>query len=103
MSTARTHLTTVRRRGEDLAVAAANARLIRRLYMDEIEQRKRSHWSEFLDERDNTWKAYAFTKASKAGNGIPALRGTDAEVTDDRWKADFLLTSFFPVPPQPVA
>jgi len=70
--------------------------------MDKIEQCKREHWSEFLDNRDNIWKAYAYTKASYAGHGIPVLKVGDAEVTEEREKADFLLSSFFPVPPKPV-
>jgi hypothetical protein len=102
LSAARDRLTTIRRRGEDVADAAASVKLVRRLYMDKIEQCKREHWTEFLDNRENIWKAYAYTKTSRASHGIPVLKVGDSEVTDDKEKADFLLNSFFPVPPQPV-
>jgi hypothetical protein len=46
--------------------------------------------------------AYAYTKASRASQGILVLKAGDTEVTDDKEKADLLLNSFFPVPPQPV-
>ena len=70
--------------------------------MDKIEQCKREHWIEFLDNRDNIWKAYAYTKASRASHGVPVLKAGGTEATDDREKADLLLSSFFPVPPKPV-
>lgn len=101
LSAARNHLTTIRRRGEDIAEAAARVRLIRRVYMDEIERRKKEHWTTFLDGRDDMWKAYTFTKATKTSNGIPVLKVNGDEVTGDREKAELLLDSFFPVPPQP--
>ena len=102
LSAARNRLTTVRRRGVDVAEAAASVKLVRRLYMDKIEQCKREHWTEFLDNCDNIWKAYAYTKAGRASHGIHVLKVGDMEVTDDREKADLLLSSFFPVPPRPV-
>ena len=102
LSAARNRLTTVRRRGEDVTEAAASVKLVRRQYMDKIEHCKREYWTEFLDNRENIWKAYAYTKASRAGYGIPVLKFEDAEVTEEREKADLLLSSFFPVPPKPV-
>lgn len=74
---------------------------MRRLYMDKIDQCKRQHWTEFLNNRDNIWKAYAYTKVSRASHGIPVLKAGETEVTEDREKASFLLESFFPMPPQP--
>jgi len=76
--------------------------MVQRLYIDKIEQCKREHWKEFLDNRYNIWKAYAHTKTSRASHGIPVLKAGDTEVTDEREKADLLLTTFFPVPPKPV-
>jgi hypothetical protein len=70
--------------------------------MDKIEQCKREHWAEFLDNRDNMWKAYAYTKTSRASHDTPVLKAGNTEVTDEREKADLLLRSFFPVPPRPV-
>jgi len=102
LSAARNRLTAIRRRGEDVTEAATSVKLIRRLYMDKIEQCKREHWVEFLDNRDNIWKACAYTKASRASHGVPVLEAGDTKVTDEREKADLLLTSFFPVPPEPV-
>lgn len=101
LSAARNRLTTVRRRGEDVAEAAASVKLVRRLYMDKIEQCKREHWSDFFDNRDNIWKAYAYTKTSRTNHGIPVLTAGTTEVIDDREKASLLLDSFFPIPPEP--
>jgi hypothetical protein len=70
--------------------------------MDNIEQCKREHWTEFLDSRDNIRKACVYTKTRRASQCIPVSKVGDTEVTDDREKADLLLNSFFPVPPQPV-
>jgi hypothetical protein len=102
LSAARNRLTTVRRRGEDVAEAAASVKLVRRLYMEKIEQCKREHWTEFLDNSDNIWKAYAYTKAGRASHGIPVVKVGDTEVTDDKKEAGLLLDSFFPGPPKPV-
>lgn len=68
--------------------------------MDKIEQCKREHWIEFLDNRDNIWKAYVYTKASRTSYGVPVLKAGGTEATDDREKADLLLSSFFPIPPK---
>ena len=102
LSAARNHLTAFRRRGEDVAEAAESVELVRRLYMSRVEQCEREHRVKFSDNRDNIWKAYAYTKASRAGYGIPVLNFEVAEVTEEREKADLLLSSFFPVPPKPV-
>lgn len=84
LSAARNSLTTIRRRGQSIAEAAASVKQARRLYMDEIERCKKRHWADFLDDRDNIWKAYAYSKAAKVTHGIPMLRHGDAQVTDDR-------------------
>jgi hypothetical protein len=102
LSAAQNRLTTVRRRGEGVAEAAVRVKLVRRLYMDKIEQCKREHWSAFLDDRDNIWKAYAYTKTGRASHGIPVVKVGDTEVTDDKKEAGLLLDSFFPGPPKPV-
>jgi hypothetical protein len=83
LSAARNHLTAVRRRDGDVAEAAESIKLIGRMYMDKIEQCKMEHWSEFSNNRDNIWKAYAYTKISRAGHGIPVLEVGDAEVTEE--------------------
>lgn len=44
---------------------AASVKQARRLYMDGIERCKKRHWADFLDDRDNIWKAYAYSKAAK--------------------------------------
>jgi hypothetical protein len=87
---------------EGVTEVAASVKLVRRLYMDKIEQCKRKHWTQFLDNRENLWKACAYTKTSRASHGIPVLRARDTELMDDREKAEPLLNSFFPVPPHPV-
>ena len=66
LSAARNQLTTARRRGEDVAEAVTRVKLARRLYMIKIEQCKREHSAEFLDNRDNEGKANAYVKASRA-------------------------------------
>jgi hypothetical protein len=67
LSAARNYPTTVRRRGEDTEEAAAKVKLIRRLYLDEIDRRKREQWSDFLDDHDNIWKAYAYQATTPKG------------------------------------
>ena len=66
LSAAGNHLTTIMRRGDNIEVAAARVKLVKRLYTDEIDRRKRQHRSDFLDDRDNVWKACHY---AKAGNG----------------------------------
>lgn len=71
--------------------------------MVKIERRKREHWTEFLDDRNNLWKAYAFTKTTKNGDGISVLRERTAKLTEGKQNdTRVLLTLFFPIPPQPV-
>jgi hypothetical protein len=82
LSAARNRLTTIRRRGEDVAEAAASVKLVRCLYEDKTEQCKREHWSEFLDNRENIWKVYAYTKTSRTSHGIPVLKVGD---TSQSW------------------
>jgi hypothetical protein len=82
LSAARNRLTTIRRRGEDVAEAAASVKLVRCLYEDKTEQCKREHWSEFLDNRENIWKVYAYTKTSRTSHGIPVLKVED---TSQSW------------------
>lgn len=41
-------------------------------------------------------------EGQRAGHGIPVLKVGDAEVTEEREKADLLLSFFFPVPAKPV-
>jgi len=101
LSAVRNQLTVTRRRGDAVEDAAAKVRLARRLYMDEIDRRKRQHWSEFLDDRHNVWKAYAYAKASKGRRSIPSLKVEGDEVSDDAGKATAFLRSFFPIPPPP--
>jgi hypothetical protein len=70
--------------------------------MDKIEHRKREHWTEISDTRENIWKAYAYTKTSRTNHGIPTLKVRDSETTYKKEKVDLLLNSFFPVLQQPV-
>lgn len=61
---------------------------------------RKSIGPDFLDNCDNIWKAYTYTKSTCTSLGIPVLKTRDTEMTDERQKADLLLTAFFPVPPQ---
>ena len=66
--------------------------------MGKIEQCKREHSAEFLDNRDDEWKAYAYVKASRASHSAPVLEVGDTRVMDDKEIVDLLLSSFFPKP-----
>ena len=52
--------------------------------MGKIEQCKREHSAEFLDNRDDEWKAYAYVKASRASHSAPVLEVGDTRVMDDK-------------------
>jgi len=90
------------RSGRDVEQAAAQVRAARRLYFDAIDQQKRKHWTEFLDDPANIWKANEYTKGGWAAFQVPALRVDTHTVEADAEKAEVLLSIFFPVPPEPV-
>lgn len=102
LSAARNHLATIRRRGEGTTEAVMRVRLTRLLDMDKLERSNREYWAESLDNRDNIWKAYIYTKSCRANHSIPVLKVGHTEAAEEREKADLLLDSSFPVSPEPV-
>ena len=56
-TTRRNRVTTLRRRGEDTETARKLADSARRTFHNAIDQQKRNHWKEFLDNPVNVWKA----------------------------------------------
>ena len=69
-----------------------------------IKKQKNQHWTEFLDDAKNIWKATKYldpTKGSSFGR-IASIRSQNGELTQDKPDmAKELLASFFPPPPEP--
>ena len=69
-----------------------------------IKKRKKAHWTEFLGDSANIWKAAQYLDPDKRSSfgRITSIKGQDGEVIQDKAKiAKELLHSFFPEPPTP--
>jgi ribonuclease HI len=99
-TTRRNRITTLRRRGEDTERARNLANAARRTFHNAIEQQKQNHWKEFLDNADNVWKAAKYAKKKESSTPIPDLTVGDDKVTSDLGKAEVLMDTFFPQPPE---
>lgn len=101
LSSARNRVTTLRRRGEDTSDAWSVSKTTRREYFHQVEQRKREHWKEFLADPSNLWKANRYTRIANQTTGVPALAQGNVIAETEEEKAAMLMTSFFPIPPEP--
>jgi len=97
----RNYITTLRRRGQDTSEARSTAHEARRTYHDEIDRQKKLHWKEFLDDPQNVWKAAKYAKSAGPTASIPDLVSGDHTYDTDCDKADILMATFFPRPPEP--
>ena len=69
-----------------------------------IKKTKREHWSEFLDNADNIWKAskYLDPNAASGFGKISYIKGSDGTKIEDKEAiAEELISTFFPPPPIP--
>jgi hypothetical protein len=101
LSSARNHVTTLRRRGVDTSEAHTAFQAARRVYLQQIEKQKKEHWRQFLEDQSNIWKANKFTQVASQARNVPTLvQGNESAETDED-KANMLMASFFPTPPEP--
>ncbi|KAI4793235.1 hypothetical protein E4T45_12596 [Aureobasidium sp. EXF-8846] len=89
------------RRDDNLEIAA---KIARHDFHHAIKKRKKEHWTEFLGESANIWKAAQYLDPDKRSSfgRITSIRGHEGEVIQDKARmAKELLHSFFPEPPIP--
>ena len=80
------------------------AKIARHDFHHAIKKHKKQHWTEFLGESTNIWKAAQYLDPSKRSSfgRITSIKGHGGEVIQDKAKiAKELLHSFFPEPPTP--
>jgi ribonuclease HI len=89
------------RRDECLEIAA---KIARQDFHHAIRKRKKEHWTEFLGESTNIWKAAQYLDPDKRSSfgRITSIKGHEGEIIQDKARiAKELLHSFFPEPPIP--
>ena len=101
LSSARNYVTTLRRRGVDARVAHAAYLAARKEYFRQIEKQKKLHWKEFLEDPQNIWKANRFTRVASQNATVPTLVHGGVAAETDEEKANMLMATFFPTPPEP--
>jgi hypothetical protein len=87
------------RRDDSLEIAA---KIARHDFHHAVKKRKKEHWTEFLGESTNIWKAAQYLDPGKRSSfgRITSIRGPRGEVIQDKARiAKELLHSFFPEPP----
>jgi hypothetical protein len=62
-----------RRRFEDVEDARANHQAAKQRDFQEIQKQKGTHWKDFLNDPNNTWKVNTYTKLANTGTKIPTL------------------------------
>jgi hypothetical protein len=89
------------RRDDSLEIAA---KIAKHDFHHAIKKRKKEHWTEFLGEPINIWKAAQYLDLSKRSSfgRITSIKGQGEEAIQDKAGiAKELLHSFFPEPPIP--
>jgi hypothetical protein len=93
-----------RRHGNrDISLEAAT-KAARHDFHHAIKKQKKQHWTEFLDDTKNIWKATRYLDPSKGSSfgRIASMMSQNGELTQDKPEmAKELLASFFPPPPEP--
>jgi hypothetical protein len=73
----------------------------RRVCLDEIDEQKKQHWKDFLNDPNNIWKATSYAKPFGAPMDIPGLVANGRRYVTDEAKAEVLMDTLFPTPPLP--
>ena len=93
-----------RRQGNRDANLEIATKTARHNFHHAIKKQKKQHWTEFLDDAKNIWKATRYLDPSKGSSfgRIASIRSQSGELTQDKPDmAKELLASFFPPPPEP--
>lgn len=88
-------------RDDSLEIAA---KIARHHFHHAIKKRKEAHWTEFLGDSANIWKAAEYLDPNKrlSFGRIASIEGQEGEVIQDKARiVKELLHSFFPEPPTP--
>lgn len=54
-----------------------------------------------MEDPNDIWKANTFTRTASQGATVPTFHRETVEAESDEDKADLLVATFFPVPPEP--
>lgn len=96
---------TMRRSGGASSELEEMAKGAAKQYHDAIRQQKKMHWSEFLADNNNIWKAAKYLKSGDdaAFGKVTQLRKADGSTTANNGEqAEELLSQFFPLPPKEI-
>jgi hypothetical protein len=100
-TTRRNRVTTLRRRGEGTARVGKLADSAKRTFHNAIDLQKSNHWKEFLDNPENVWKAAKYARRREGIAQIPDLTNGDETANSNKRKAEILMDTFYPTPPDP--
>lgn len=98
LTSARNHLTTLQRRGEETSEARQMFQDLRRGYFRQIETQKKQHWKDFLADPTNIWKANSYARTMSQAGTVPTLVLDEVTADSDESKASLLMATFFPTP-----
>jgi len=101
LSSSRNFVVTLRRRGEEISEAMETVRSIRREYFHQTEKQQKQNWKDFLADRSKIWKANAYARTISNSGGVSTLTRDETIAETDEAKADMLMATSFPVPPEP--
>lgn len=100
LCSARNHVNTMRRRGVDPSEAQMTFQATQKEYSLQIDKHKRAPWKDYLQDPSNIWKANAFTRMASQGTAMPTLHQEETATETDEEKANMLMGTFFPIPPE---
>ena len=97
----RNRVRAAKRAGLPITSYNARAKAARETYRNQIREHKRRHWTEFLNETTNIWKAARYLKqdATSGFTKIPAIETVTGLVTESQSISTALLEEFFPPTP----
>jgi len=101
MTAARNKMVKMRRHNEPSEGAQTLWKQARKAYFHKMDKSKKRHWNDFLSDPNNIWKANQYTKLTNAGMHVPTLEKEGTIAESDAEKANLLMDTFFPSPPDP--